>query len=107
MLDGIRHPNLVAPVGTYTGWNLRRKGFARGDQCGGTGSYIPFAKTAAARRSSGDPRLSLEERYPEPDVYVDAIRTAAEAAVRERLLLPRHAAEIIDRARQFMTLPAR
>ena len=107
MLDGIRHPNLVAPVGTYTGWNLRREGFARGDQCGGTGSYIPFAKTAAARRSSGDPRLSLEERYPEPDVYVDAIRTAAEAAVRERLLLPRHAAEIVDRARQFMTLPAR
>ena len=30
MVDGVRHPNLAAPVGTYTGWNLRRAGFGEG-----------------------------------------------------------------------------
>ncbi|MEX2581805.1 MAG: alpha/beta hydrolase domain-containing protein, partial [Gemmatimonadota bacterium] len=27
MVGGVRHPNLQAPIGTYTGWNLRREGF--------------------------------------------------------------------------------
>ena len=41
MVDGVRHPNLAAPIGTYTGWNLRRQGFAEGAQCGGTGFVRP------------------------------------------------------------------
>ena len=31
MTDGVRHPNLAVPIGTHTGWNLRRKGFAKGE----------------------------------------------------------------------------
>ena len=30
MTEGMRHPNLAAPIGTHTGWNLRREGFAEG-----------------------------------------------------------------------------
>ena len=100
MVDGVRHPNLVAPLGTFTGWNLRREGFAEGAQCRGTGSFIPFAATRAERRSSGDPRPSLEERYPDHAAYVRAVGEAAEALVEDRLLLPEDADEIVSRARR-------
>jgi len=98
MLDGVRHPDLQVPIGTFTGWNLRREGFAQGDQCAGTGSFIPFAKTRAERTRSGDPRLSLEERYPTHDSYVEAVAGAARELVRERLLLEADAEEITRRA---------
>ena len=100
MVDGVRHPNLVAPIGTFTGWNLRREGFAEGAQCRGTGSFIPFAATRAERRSSGDPRPSLEERYADHTAYVRAVGAAAEALVEDRLLLPEDADEIVSRARR-------
>ena len=99
MVDGVRSPNLVAPVGTYTGWNLRRDGFAEGAQCGGTGSFIPFAATEADRRTAGDPRPSLEARYADHGVYVDAVSVAASALVESRLLLPDDADAIVERAR--------
>ena len=99
MVDGVRSPNLVAPLGTYTGWNLRRDGFAEGAQCGGTGSFIPFAATEADRRTAGDPRPSLEARYADHGVYVDAVSVAASALVESRLLLPDDADAIVERAR--------
>jgi hypothetical protein len=98
MVDGIRHPNLAAPLGTYTGWNLRREGFGAGDQCAGGGSFIPFAATRAERMAKGDPRLSLEERYADHATYVRAVTDAAEALVRDRLLLRADADEIIHEA---------
>ena len=98
MIDGIRHPNLVAPLGTYTGWNLRREGFGAGDQCAGGGSFIPFAATRAQRTASGDPRLSLEERYADHAAYVRAVREAADALVRDRLLLRADADDIVREA---------
>jgi hypothetical protein len=100
MAGGVKHPNLEAPIGTYTGWNLRREGFGVGEQCAGSGSFIPFAATRAERVASGDPRLSLEERYPTHEAYVDAVGRAAESLVRERLLLPADAAEIVELAKQ-------
>ena len=103
MIDGVRHPNLVAPIGTYTGWNLRRAGFAEGAQCRATGSFIPFAAARAARRSSGDPRLSLEERYADQASYVHAVSDAAEALVQDRLLLRQHAEDIVALARGSRT----
>jgi hypothetical protein len=99
MVDGIRHPNLAAPIGTYTGWNLRREGFSEGEQCAGAGSFMPFATTTAERRTSGDPRLSLEERYPDHAAYVQAVSLAADRLVRDRLLLPDDATTIVDLAR--------
>ncbi len=100
MVDGVRHPNLAAPVGTHTGWNLRRAGFAEGAQCAGAGSFIPFAATETARRASGDPRPSFESRYPDHGAYVQAVSAAADALVRERLLLPADADRIVALARR-------
>jgi hypothetical protein len=100
MIDGVRSPSLQAPIGTFTGWNLRRDGFGEGDQCAGTGSFIPFAANRAEREASGDPRLSLAERYPTHDDYVSAVSDAADELVRERLLLPRDAEEFVRRAEE-------
>jgi len=98
MVDGIRHPNLQVPIGTYTGWNLRRAGYGEGDQCAGSGSFIPFAKTRAERMANHDPRLSLEERYPSHQAYVDKVRHAADDMVEEHLLLQEDAADIVREA---------
>lgn len=98
MTHGVRHPDLMVPIGTFTGWNLRREGFGEGGQCAGTGSFIPFAKTRAERIAAGDPRPSIAERYPTHEAYVDAVRRAVEELVRERLLLRADADQIVRRA---------
>ena len=100
MTDGVRHPNLTVPIGTHTGWNLRREGFAEGAQCAGAGSFIPFQADLAARKAAGDPRLSLEERYSSHDAYVRAVARAANELVRDRLLLEADAEAIVRLAQQ-------
>jgi hypothetical protein len=102
MVAGIRHPDLSAPIGTYTGWNLRREGFAEGAQCAGAGSFIPFAANAVEREASGDPRPSIEERYPTHERYVNAVAQAADRLVQERLLLRQDAEAIVELARESM-----
>ena len=95
MTGGVRHPNLTVPIGTHTGWNLRREGFAEGAQCAGAGSFIPFHADRGSREAAGDPRLSIEERYSSHDAYVSAVAHAAEELVRDRLLLKSDAAAIV------------
>jgi hypothetical protein len=84
---GLRGVGLEVPLGTYTGWNLRRAGFAEGEECGLTGSFVPFARTRADRETAGDPRPSLEERYRDHAGYVAAVRAAAQHLVAARLML--------------------
>jgi hypothetical protein len=87
-LDGLRSVTLRAPLGTYTGWNVRRAGFSQGDACDLTGSYIPFALTQAQRTAAGDPRLSLQERYANLAGYTNAAKAAAAQLVSQGYLLP-------------------
>src|SRR4029077_12456654 len=63
---GVKSPLQMAPLGTYTGWNVLSSGPFKGQMCqfnAPVGGFIPFAKTKGERVASGDPRLSLEERY--------------------------------------------
>jgi hypothetical protein len=76
-----------APLGTYLGWNITSAGFHKGQVCNYVGGYIPFARSQAERLLSGDPRLSLEERYVNHDGYVAAVTTAANAAFAQGYLL--------------------
>ncbi|MFZ4408999.1 MAG: alpha/beta hydrolase domain-containing protein [Paracraurococcus sp.] len=94
-VGGIRQPGLAAPLATWTAWNPRPAGFGPGLFCPLQGSVLPFAATEAERRSAGDPRPSLAERWPTPEARVAAVRAAAEALVAERLLLPEDAAAAI------------
>ena len=73
---GVRLPPVAAPVATTTGWALRRAGFGENDGGEGDGQHIPFATTKEERLASGDPRLSLEERYGSHENYVAAVKKA-------------------------------
>jgi hypothetical protein len=85
-IAGIRLPELTAPLATYTGWALR-SGVWANDGCEGSGQYIPFAKTRAQRIASGDPRPSVEERYPSFGQYYSAVIRAIDGLVKDRFLL--------------------
>jgi len=77
-----------APLGTYTGWNITAGGFHAGQVCNYVGGMVPFAKTKAQRVASGDPRLSLEERYQNSHAgYVAAVKAAADNAACQGYLL--------------------
>jgi len=97
-VGGVRTPWMQAPLGTYLGWNVQASGFYAGQQCGFQGGYIPFAATRAERLASGDPRPSLEERYGTHAGFVAKVRAAADDLVRQRLLLPEDAAQIVREA---------
>ncbi len=97
-IAGVRSTMLQVPLGTYTGWNVRRAGSIGGEVCGTNGSYIPFAKTQAER--GADPRLSLEERYRTQAGYVAQVRAAAERLQQAGFLLPKDAERLIRQAQQ-------
>jgi alpha/beta hydrolase family protein len=84
---GVRFPDVAVPLATYTGYGFRAAGFGGPDLCDAFGQAIPFAATAADRAASGDPRPSIEERYPSHQGYVDQVRAAAEALAQRRFLL--------------------
>jgi len=96
-IGGIRSTAVLAPTATYTGWNLY-SGVFPDDFCTLSGSYIPFARTLQERMSTGDPRLSLEERYGTHAGYVDAVRKATQTLVKQRLLLQGDADRLIGAA---------
>jgi hypothetical protein len=99
-LAGIRLPAVQVPLATYTGWNLWIEGLAEDELCGLFGSYIPFARTKAERLASGDPRLSVEERYKDHADYISKTSQAARVLVEQRYLLPEDAERIIDAAKK-------
>jgi Alpha/beta hydrolase domain len=84
---GIRLPTLVAPVATHLGWNVRKAGFGDTALCDNFGSMLPFAKTREERIKANDPRLSIEERYPNAAARAAIIEQAARQLVQDRLLL--------------------
>jgi hypothetical protein len=98
-IDGMRSTTLQAPLGTYLGWNVRKAGFSEGDSCDLTGGFIPFFKTQAERMAAGDPRPSLQERYPTHDAYVAKVTAAAQQLVADRFLLQVDANLLIDQAK--------
>ncbi len=97
-LGGIRNVFVQVPIGTYTGWNLFNSRFYEDGVCTLSGSFIPFASTMQERLATGDPRKSLEERYPSKDAYVAGVKKAAESLVKQRYLLPEDASMLIKQA---------
>ncbi|HEX3722783.1 MAG TPA: alpha/beta hydrolase domain-containing protein [Nitrolancea sp.] len=85
---GIPLPGISVPLGTFTGWNTRAP------ETGGVGQIMKmqgithfFARTRAEREATGDPRPSLEERYPSREAYLAQVRSAAKALVEQRYVL--------------------
>ncbi|HTP97720.1 MAG TPA: alpha/beta hydrolase domain-containing protein [Casimicrobiaceae bacterium] len=86
-IAGVRLPDVRVPLNTYTGWALRAAGQGENDGCEGSGQRIPFPATKAARQASGDPRLSIEERYPTFLDYYFKVTKAVNDMVAEGFLL--------------------
>ncbi len=96
---GIHLPALSVPLATFSGWNLRgAEAGAEGKLTRLTGSYFPFARTKEEREKSGDPRLSVAERYSTRAAYVAKVIEATRKLQEERLLLEEDAAEIVQQA---------
>jgi hypothetical protein len=94
-IAGVRLPDVAVPTATLTGWALRADGH---DGCDAAGQRIPFAKTKAERMASGDPRLSLEERYADHATYVRLVTEAAQRLKEQRFLLEEDAAGYVSAA---------
>ncbi len=96
--SGVPSVLLQAPLATYSGWNTYASTVYKGQQCGLTGSALPFQETRAERVAAHDPRPSVEERYGTHAGYVCAVTRAANKAVGGRFLLPSDAAASISAA---------
>ena len=97
-VPGVRAPMVAAPLGTYTGWNLRARGHGHGSQNRFEGGYIPFPESPEERAMTGDPRLSILERYPDKAAYVAAITAAARELVAHGLMLEEDVARCAEAA---------
>ena len=97
-IAGLHLPDVTVPIATYTGWALR-SGAQANDGCESTGQFVPFAATAAARASSGDPRPAVAERYPTFADYESKVETAMNAMIQQRTLLCEDGASELQRMR--------
>ena len=98
-IAGVRPVELLAPLATFTGWNPRHpEQGAPGDLMSMMGSTLPFPRTRAERLATGDPRRSIEERYPSRAAYLEKVRAAALALVAARHLLAEDLDALVERA---------
>jgi hypothetical protein len=75
-------PEVAVPLGTYTGWNLRRKEVGAEEAMANLqGSFIPFPTG-----KSDDPRPSIAKRYADVKEYRDFLNEACARLVRERYM---------------------
>ncbi len=102
---GIRLPFVSVPLATHTGWNVRHaeiggagQTLSTGGATGGTlrGSTIPFPATRKDREASGDPRLSIEERYESRGHYQELVRQATQGLVDQGYLLEEDADAMVE-----------
>jgi hypothetical protein len=99
--DGVRLPEFAAPLATYAPWNLRDPSIGAPDQrVSFEASWIPFAKTAADRQRTGDPRKSVEERYSSREQYLSKYTAALDDLIHQRWILPEDRAAVLERGEQ-------
>jgi hypothetical protein len=97
--SGLRLPEQSVPLGTYGGWAFRSEAYGQTDTLVSmAGSYIPFSKTKVERQKSGDPRLSLEERYASRAEYLQRVDAAAKKLAAQRYVLPEDVDAIVKAA---------
>lgn len=98
-IAGIRPPELVSPLATFTGWNTRHPDEgAPGDLMSMMGSTFPFALTRIKRVQSRDPRPSIAERYASRAAYLDTVRENTLKQISQRHVLAEDLEAIVERA---------
>ncbi|MCS6952168.1 MAG: alpha/beta hydrolase domain-containing protein [Bryobacterales bacterium] len=98
-IAGIRLPDVAVPLATYTGWNFRHPSLGAPEELYSmAGSFLPFARTKAERLKNGDPRPSVEERYPNREAYLERVAAAARQLASDGLLLEQDVNAVVRRA---------
>ncbi len=99
--DGVRLPEITVPLATYASWNLRDPSIGAPEQrVAFEASYIPFPKTAAERKKTGDSRKSIAERYTNREDYLDRYFRALDELVKQRWILQQNREALLRRAGQ-------
>jgi hypothetical protein len=105
---GLRLPDQALPIATFTAFNARKEAKdldpkspkdPKAADCA-AGAALAFPATKAEREKTGDPRLSLMERYGSRAYFVATMRVVADRLVKERLLLPEDAGAYVAAAKQ-------
>ncbi len=97
----LRSPEVAVPVATYTSWRLRSEEAGAGNELLSlSGSYIPFPKTKDEREQSGDPRLSVEERYESLEGYLAKLEAQCREYERAGFLLGEDVPQIVETQRK-------
>ncbi len=103
-LDCLAPPEVAVPLATFTGWSLRhRDAGAENELVGLNGSYIPLPASPADRQASGDPRISVLERYGDLDTYLEQLQAHCRQMVAERTLLSEDLERVMARQRERAT----
>jgi hypothetical protein len=96
--DGVRLPEITVPLATFASWNLRDPSIGAPDQrVSFEASYLPFARTAAEREKTGDPRKSIAERYSGREDYMARFTRALDELVKQGWILPEDRAALLHR----------
>ena len=103
-IAGIRLPDVTVPLATYAGWSLR-SGVWANDGCEGSGQSVPFPQTKDARLASGDPRLSIQERYGSFAGYYFSLLFAINDMVGRRFMLAEDAPAAFNTGLQKVLAP--
>lgn len=108
---GIALPDVAVPLGTFTGWNYQLPVMSNLNYLAGlVGSFIPFPLTAEERKTSGDARLSIAERYASRDDYIEKVRVSVQGLVSRRLLRAEDVNAIVEESTarwDYLTSPRR
>ena len=96
---GIHLPDIAVPLATNAGWRLRPEGSpASGTLERWAGSRWPFPRTAEERKTKGDPRLSIMERYPTKQDYLARVTECLLDLKRRRFLLDEDVTNLLQQA---------
>lgn len=105
-LGGIRLPEFSVPLGSYQGFNPRKKEANASDYLTRfDGSFWAFTISKKEREMLGDPRLSLEERYGSKEEFLKKVIFETKKLLKERLLIKEDADRIIDSYRALSWPP--
>lgn len=105
-IGGIRLPDLTVPLGTYQGFNPRKEEIGAPNYLSRfDGSFWMFPLTEKERVEKGDPRLSIQARYPSKEAYVEQVTAETRKLEKQGFLLKEDADLIIERAKKMVWPP--
>lgn len=98
-------PTVAVPVATLTSWNMRSREIgAESELLSLAGGYIPLPANRAVRKQTGDPRLSLAERYAGFEGYFAKYQSHVNCLIEDHYVLEEDRPRLEQLAREHRDL---